>query len=172
MRHLFWVTRSEKQYFCSMYVRLKTNRSGSTTVVVVEKKAGSQVYVKSIGTSSNPDEIAFFFKVQDERYIEEKNKKEYPKLDFEGAREQSAKAELKATEAFLSLRVVQLVHLAVDVVEFDVLVEVGLQVFHGRRLAHGLADTRNNQMAKDVVLNGIEPDAFVDASKDDLRGVL
>ena len=45
-----------------MYVRLKTNRSGSTTVVVVEKKAGRQVYVKSIGTSSNPEEIAGFTK--------------------------------------------------------------------------------------------------------------
>ena len=39
---LFYVTRSEKTVFCSMYVRLKTNRSGSTTAVVVEKKAGRQ----------------------------------------------------------------------------------------------------------------------------------
>ena len=91
-----------------MYVRLKTNRSGSTTVVVVEKKAGRQVYVKSIGTSSNPAEIAFFTE-QGERYIEEENRKMYPELDFEGAREQSAEAELKATEEFLS-RIENVIH--------------------------------------------------------------
>ena len=91
-----------------MYVRLKTNRSGSTTVVVVEKKAGRQVYVKSIGTSSNPAEIAFFTE-KGEHYIEEENKKKYPELDFEGAREQSAEAELKATEEFLS-RIENVIH--------------------------------------------------------------
>ena len=73
---------------------------------------------------------------------------------------------------FLPLCVVQLVHVAVDVVELDVLIEVGLQVFHGRRLAHGLADTGNGQMAKDVVPNGVEPDAVVDALKNHLRRVL
>ena len=91
-----------------MYVRLKTNRSGSTTVVVVEKKAGRQVYVKSIGTSSNPAEIAFFTE-QGEHYIEEENKKKYPELDFDGARERAAEAELKATEEFLS-RIENVIH--------------------------------------------------------------
>ena len=91
-----------------MYVRLKTNRSGSTTVVVVEKKTGRQVYVKSIGTSSNPAEIAFFTE-QGERYIEEENRKRYPELDFEGAREQSAEAGLKAIEEFLS-RIENVIH--------------------------------------------------------------
>ena len=91
-----------------MYVRLKTNRSGSTTVVVVEKKGGKQVYVKSIGTSSNPEEIACFTE-QGERYIEEENRKRCPELDFEGARERAAEAELKATEAFLS-RIENVIH--------------------------------------------------------------
>ena len=91
-----------------MYVRLKTNRSGSTTVVVVEKRAGKQVYVKSIGTSSNPEEIARFTE-QGERYIEEQNKKKCPELDFDGARERTVEAELKATEAFLS-RIENVIH--------------------------------------------------------------
>lgn len=91
-----------------MYVRLKTNRSGSTTVVVVEKNAGRQVYVKSIGTSSNPAEIARFTE-QGERYIEEENKKRYPELDFEGTRERTLEAELKATEEFLS-RIENVIH--------------------------------------------------------------
>ncbi len=73
---------------------------------------------------------------------------------------------------FLPLRVVQLVHIAIVVVQFDILVEVGLYVFHGRRLAQRLADTGNGQMAEDVVPDSVEPDAFVDAFKNDLRGVL
>jgi len=84
-----------------MYVRLKANRSGSTTVVVVEKKAGKQVYVKSIGTSSNPQEITRFTE-QGVHYIEEENKKKYPELDFEGAIERAAEEKLKATEEVLS----------------------------------------------------------------------
>ncbi len=91
-----------------MYVRLKTNRSGSTTVVVVEKKAGRQVYVKSIGTSSNPEEIAGFTKAG-ERYIEEENRRTRPELDFEGAEERASEAELKATEEFLS-RIENVIH--------------------------------------------------------------
>ena len=84
-----------------MYLRLKTNRSGTTTVVVVEKKDGKQVYVKSIGTSSDPKEIACLTE-QGERYIEEERKKRFPELDFDGVRERAAEADLKATEDFLS----------------------------------------------------------------------
>ena len=84
-----------------MYLRLKTNRSGTTTIVVVEKKDGKQVYVKSIGTSSDPKEIACLTE-QGERYIEGERKKRFPELDFAGARGRAAKAELEATEDFLS----------------------------------------------------------------------
>ena len=84
-----------------MYLRSKTNRSGTTTIVVVEKKDGKQVYVKSIGTSSDPKEIACLTE-QGERYIEEERKKRFPELDFDSAVERAAEAELKATEEFLS----------------------------------------------------------------------
>ena len=84
-----------------MYLRSKTNRSGTTTIVVVEKKDGKQVYVKSIGTSSDPKEIASLTE-QGERFIEEERKKRFPELDFDGARERAVEAELKATEEFLS----------------------------------------------------------------------
>ncbi|MDY0280904.1 MAG: phosphate-starvation-inducible PsiE family protein [Salinivirgaceae bacterium] len=40
-----------------MYVRRKPNRSGSTSVVVVEKKAGKVCYLKTIGVSSDQQEI-------------------------------------------------------------------------------------------------------------------
>ena len=84
-----------------MYLRLKTNRSGTTTVVVVEKKDGKQVYVKSIGTSSDLKEITHLTK-EGERFIKEEKDKRFPELDFDGAREQALEAELKATEGFLS----------------------------------------------------------------------
>ena len=83
-----------------MYVRLKTNRSESTTVVVVEKNADPQVYVKSVGTSSNPEEIARFTKTG-ERYIEEENKRMQPELDFEGAGERALEAKLGIRPIFL-----------------------------------------------------------------------
>ena len=76
-----------------MYLRSKTNRSGTTTVVVVEKKDGKQVYVKSIGTSSDPKEIARLTG-QGERFIDEERRKRFPELDFDGARERAAEAEL------------------------------------------------------------------------------
>ena len=91
-----------------MYVRLKTNRSGSTTVVVVEKRAGRQVYVKSIGTSSNPDQIVRLTE-QGKRYIADESRKRCPELDFEGAKERAAEMELKAVESFL-MRIENVIH--------------------------------------------------------------
>ena len=44
-------------YFCSMFVRRKSNRSGSIGVVVIEKRDGKACYLKTIGTSSDKKEI-------------------------------------------------------------------------------------------------------------------
>lgn len=41
-----------------MFVRKKKNRSGMTTVVVVNKKHNRFREVRNLGTSSDPDEIA------------------------------------------------------------------------------------------------------------------
>ena len=43
-----------------MYIRKKPNRSGSTSVVVLEKRAGKMCYLKTIGVSSDPAEIEDF----------------------------------------------------------------------------------------------------------------
>ena len=40
-----------------MFVRKKPNRSGSTSVVIVDKRAGKVRYLKTIGISSDPKEI-------------------------------------------------------------------------------------------------------------------
>ena len=44
-----------------MFVRKKPNRSGSTSVVIVDKRAGKVRYLKTIGISSEPKEIEDLF---------------------------------------------------------------------------------------------------------------
>ena len=45
-------------YFCSMFVSKKKNRSGTTSVVVVDKSKGRFRELKTIGVSSDENEIA------------------------------------------------------------------------------------------------------------------
>lgn len=47
----------KKDYFCFMFVRKKKNRSGSTSIVVVNKAYGRVNYIKTIGISSDEQEI-------------------------------------------------------------------------------------------------------------------
>ena len=44
-----------------MYVRKKNNRSGTTSVVIVDKSRGKVRYLKTIGISSDDKEIAEFY---------------------------------------------------------------------------------------------------------------
>jgi hypothetical protein len=53
-----------------MYVRKKNNRSGSISVVVVEKKRGKVHYLKTFGTSSDTQEIEELFE-QGKKWIAE-----------------------------------------------------------------------------------------------------
>ena len=66
---------------------------------------------------------------------------------------------------FLAPSVVEFVHVTVDVVEFDILIEVRLQVLHSGTLAHGLADTCYNEMAKNLVIYLVEANAIVNLIK-------
>ena len=52
-----------------MYVRKKSNRSGSTSVVIVDKSSGKTRYLKTIGVSSDEQEIASFFE-QGKKWID------------------------------------------------------------------------------------------------------
>ena len=80
-----------------MFVKKKPNRSGSTTVVVVEKEKGASRYLKTIGTSSDSAEIAEYVR-QGEAYIASCR----AALDFDGAVERAEAGKLKATEDVLS----------------------------------------------------------------------
>lgn len=53
-----------------MYVRKKPNRSGSTSVVIVEKRKGKIRYLKTIGVSSDPQEIDNLF-IEGKKWISE-----------------------------------------------------------------------------------------------------
>lgn len=66
----FWVSQFEIFYFCVMFVRKKNNRSGSTSIVVIEKRKGKVCYLKTIGVSSDEDEINKFY-AQGKKWIEE-----------------------------------------------------------------------------------------------------
>src|SRR5690554_3726754 len=57
-----------KDYICSMFVRKRKNRSGSVSVVVVEKSNGKFKEVKKIGVSSVPSEIDNLY-IQGKKWI-------------------------------------------------------------------------------------------------------
>ena len=74
-----------------MFVKKKPNRSGSTTVVVVEKEKGASRYLRTIGTSSDPAEIAEYVR-QGEAYIASCRAALNPELDFDTKAEEIGKA--------------------------------------------------------------------------------
>ena len=51
------MAQAEKVYFCTMYVRKKHNRSGSTSVVVVSKASGKYKEIKLFGSSISKEGI-------------------------------------------------------------------------------------------------------------------
>lgn len=62
MRHHFGCRKHKKDYFCFMFIRKKKNRSGSTSIVVVRKVCGKAKYIKTIGISSDKQEIEHLFR--------------------------------------------------------------------------------------------------------------
>ena len=61
MRHRLGCRKRKNDYFCPMYVRKKQNRSGSTSVVIVDKSTGKIRYLTTIGVSSDDKEIAALY---------------------------------------------------------------------------------------------------------------
>ena len=68
MRHHFGCRKPKKDYFYFMFVRKKKNRSGSTSIVVVNKVSRRVNYIKTIGTSSDAHEIERLYR-QGQEYI-------------------------------------------------------------------------------------------------------
>ena len=57
MRHQNGCRKQKSSIFAIMYVRKKQNRSGSTSVVIVDKSSGKIRYLKTIGVSSDEKAI-------------------------------------------------------------------------------------------------------------------
>mgnify|MGYP002680936092 FL=1 len=62
MRHHFGWRKPKNGLHLGMFIRKKKNRSGTTSIVVVEKRAGIYWEITTIGTSNNSSEIASLFK--------------------------------------------------------------------------------------------------------------
>ena len=58
----FGCRKQKKCYICSMFVRKKINRSGSTSIVVVDKSGGKIRYLKTVGVSSDEKELAELYR--------------------------------------------------------------------------------------------------------------
>ena len=72
----------------------------------------------------------------------------------------------------LALSIVQPVHIAVDIVQSHVLVEVRLQICRRRNLALRMAYPRDDEMAQNTVSDCPETDSVVYVTENNLRRVL
>ena len=82
-----------------MFVRKKLNKSGIVSIQILEKVAGKSILVKTVGSSSDPDEIEALFKKgkqlipalkgQTSFYFDKDNEEQLVNLFFNGIRELS-----------------------------------------------------------------------------------
>lgn len=89
------MAQAKKVYLCTMFVRKKKNRSGTTSVVVVRKSHGHYKEIKTFGTSSSPEEIEQLC-VKASDWIKSFGGQQ--ELDFEDKKNR----ELEDTERFIS----------------------------------------------------------------------
>lgn len=84
-----------------MYVRKKINKSGSTSVVVVDKSSGCYKEIHSLGTSKDSTVISQFV-IQGKKWIRDKELEHNPEFDFEGHENQAKEEEMRQTQEFIS----------------------------------------------------------------------
>lgn len=101
MRHPIWVTQRIFGYICSMFVRCKKNRSGTTSVVVVDKSSGRFKEVTTIGVSDNPSEIEQL-KERGRIWIRQQRLESEPELDLFGDESLSLESEDRKIEYVLN----------------------------------------------------------------------
>ena len=80
-----------------MYVRKKRNKSGSTSIVIVDKSSGRYVEIKTIGISTDVTEIAQYVN-QGHDWIRKQEELSHPKLDLFGEESNQKHEELILTE--------------------------------------------------------------------------
>lgn len=84
-----------------MYVKKKPNRSGTTSVVVAEKRKGKYFEHFTVGVSSDPDMINKF-EEEGNQWIANEEKKRQPELDLFGEEAAALQKERAETDLFLS----------------------------------------------------------------------
>lgn len=84
-----------------MFVKRKKNRSGSTSVVVVDKIGSKYKYVTTIGISNDPQEIERMVE-QGQKYIKEHLSVQSPEIDFDGAKEKARRKRIEEVQTFIS----------------------------------------------------------------------
>ena len=89
------MAQAKNVYLCTMYVRKKHNRSGSTSVVVVSKASGKYKEIKSFGSSTSEEEI---HSLCDKAAAWIRSFGGQQELDFDGRKGK----EVEETERFLS----------------------------------------------------------------------
>jgi len=88
-------------YICSMFVKKKKNRSGTTSVVVAEKTNQRYKEHITIGVSADDKEIAEFI-VKGEDWIRKHRQKHQPELDLFGEESDARCKEQQEIQTFLS----------------------------------------------------------------------
>lgn len=84
-----------------MFVKRKKNKSGSTSVVVVDKVGSKYDYVATIGISNNPTDIEKLV-LEGKKYIKELHAKHQPELDFDGEAEKAKLKRIEEVRPFVS----------------------------------------------------------------------
>ena len=84
-----------------MYVRTKKNKSGTTSVVVVDKSQGRYKEIKTIGIAKSESEVEALTG-RARQWIAERQEQQYPTLDFEGRSEEAKRREREEIERVVS----------------------------------------------------------------------
>lgn len=101
MQSPIWGTASVYFVFLRMFIKKKKNRSGSTSVVVVEKKNQKIKLIKSIGTGKTDIEISSLI-AQGEQFIKDQQLTIKPELDFNGEQNIAKQKKLNDVKSFVS----------------------------------------------------------------------
>ncbi len=84
-----------------MYLRKKRNKSGSISVVVVDKSSGKYKEVKTIGIAKNASDVTSLIE-RGRRWISDYDEHLHPRLDFDGGVVSSRERERQEMERAIS----------------------------------------------------------------------
>ena len=84
-----------------MYIRTKRNKSGTISVVVVDKSSGKYREIETIGIAKNEGEVNALME-RGHQWIAEREERMRPTLDFDGRAEAARERERREVERVVS----------------------------------------------------------------------